>query len=82
MPDDILTAWRALGRRGAQARADWSKRLSGHDEKIEFERRMAGELPTDFSLQNYISALLADPKKVATRKASGNGARRNQRSIA
>src|SRR3546814_9430795 len=31
---------------------------------------MAGDLPADFSLSDYIDTLLAEPKKVATRKAS------------
>ena len=35
-----------------------------------FRRRMAGELPEGFSLDAYIGGLIAEPQKLATRKAS------------
>src|SRR5690606_34123414 len=35
-----------------------------------FTRRMDGRLPASFSLKPYLEALIAEPKKVATRKAS------------
>ena len=49
-----------MGANGSHASAD----------KAEFTARMAGELPAGFSLDDYIAALIAEPKKVATRKAS------------
>jgi len=70
IPADILADWRSTGEAGRQAHAEWQDRLANHSEKDEFLRRMAGELPAGFSLSDYVSSLIADPKKVATRKAS------------
>ncbi|MEO9600571.1 transketolase [Parasphingorhabdus sp.] len=70
IPDDVLTSWRQLGEKGAAARADWDQRLSGHAQATEFSRRMAGELPDNGAMQNYLEGLAKDPPKVATRKAS------------
>ena len=70
IPDDILTSWRQLGEKGAAAHADWDKRLSGHAQAGEFQRRMAGELPQGSAMQEYLEGLAKDPPKVATRKAS------------
>ncbi len=68
--EDILTSWRQIGTKGAAARADWEARLAASSSKAEFERRMAGELPTGTAMQDYLESLAADPPKVATRKAS------------
>ncbi len=70
IPADILDNWRNAGQRGAEAHKVWQERLANHSEKNEFERRMAGDLPADFSLQAHIDGLLGEPPKVATRKAS------------
>ncbi|WP_417621533.1 transketolase [Parasphingorhabdus sp.] len=70
IPDDILASWRQLGAKGAAAKADWDKRLSSHSQAAEFKRRMAGELPDDGAMQDYLQGLAKDPPKVATRKAS------------
>ncbi|WP_394268855.1 transketolase [Qipengyuania sp.] len=70
LPAEIVDDWREAGRRGADVRAQWSRRAAEHPRKAEFERRMAGNLPAEFSLDDHISGLLADPVKVATRKAS------------
>ncbi len=70
IPDDIMTAWRKLGEKGAAAHADWNKRLGGHAQADEFKRRMAGELPDGQAMQAYLEGLAQDPPKVATRKAS------------
>ncbi len=71
IPADIKAEWELAGKSGNAARADWEARLAASANKAEFERRMAGELPTgDLGLKGYIDGLLADPKKVATRKAS------------
>ena len=51
-------------------RVEWLGRLSAADQRGEFGRRMAGDLPEGFSLQSYIDGLIAEPQKVATRKAS------------
>jgi transketolase len=70
LPQEIVDAWREAGRRSADAHGDWRGRLQAHPERAEFERRMAGRLPDDFSLDPYLAELAARPQKVATRKAS------------
>lgn len=70
LPVDLVTAARAVGKRGASERMAWEARLALQADAAEFERRMDARLPGDFSLAAHVSELLADPKKVATRKAS------------
>jgi len=70
IPAEIADAWRALGQRSAAARSDWRARLAASGRKAEFTRRMAGDLPESFSLKAHIDGLIANPQKVATRKAS------------
>ncbi|MBX7495910.1 transketolase [Qipengyuania sp. 6B39] len=70
VPDDILADWRSAGERSADAHAHWSGRLTKQAQRAEFERRMAGDLPKNFSLDGYIQSLMKEPVKVATRKAS------------
>ena len=69
IPDDVATAWREAGSRGATDRADWQRRLAASSKAAEFNDRMAGKLD-DSWLKPYLDKLLADPPKVATRKAS------------
>ena len=70
IPAAIADAWRDAGRRTQSAHADWRTRLDASAGKAEFLRRMAGALPEGFSLDDYISGLIAAPQKIATRKAS------------
>ncbi|MEC7819578.1 MAG: transketolase [Pseudomonadota bacterium] len=70
IPGEVLDDWRSTGQRGASARSEWNGRIENHGDRPEFERRMAGDLPGDFSLDSYIASLMAEPQKVATRKAS------------
>jgi len=70
IPEDIKAAWAEAGHRGASVRSAWEGRLVASGHRAEFERRIAGQLPRDFSLKPYIDDLLAHPQKVATRKAS------------
>lgn len=70
IPDDVAAAWRAIGAKGADVRTAWEGRLASNKKGTEFSRRMAGDLPADFSLDAYIDSLIAAPQKVATRKAS------------
>jgi transketolase len=70
IPADIADAWKAIGARGASVRAAWEDRLAKTEKGAEFSRRMAGDLPEGFSLDAYIDSLIANPQKVATRKAS------------
>ena len=70
IPADILDAWRAAGSRGAAAHSYWQKRLDTNSNGAEFMRRMNGELPQTSAMQDYLASLVANPAKVATRKAS------------
>ncbi len=71
IPDDVAAVWRSFGKRGAQAHADWRTRLDASADKVEFERRMAGELPEgDAAMTAYLESLIAKPANVATRKSS------------
>lgn len=70
IPADILDAWRAAGNRGAVAHQDWQKRLNSNANGEEFTRRMNGDLPQTSAMQDYLASLVANPVKVATRKAS------------
>jgi transketolase len=69
VPDDVLTAWRAAGKRGAVEHALWKERLEESGRKVEFLSRIEGKVG-DAWLQPYLTRLLADLKPVATRKAS------------
>ncbi len=70
IPQDIADAWRAAGRRSQGEHQAWSGRLASSGQAAEFNRRMAGELPASFSMAGHIGDLIANPQKVATRKAS------------
>jgi transketolase len=69
VPDDVLTAWRAAGKRGAVEHALWNERLEESGRKDEFLARLNGKV-SDAWLKPYLDKLLADLKPVATRKAS------------
>ncbi len=70
IPEEIAAAWREIGAKRGAGRADWEARLAADPQGAEFSRRMAGDLPDGFSLNAYIDSLIANPQKVATRKAS------------
>ncbi|MCW3847794.1 transketolase [Sphingomonas sp. LB-2] len=70
VPGDIREAWLAAGRNRAEPHAAWQQRLAADSNGAEFSRRMAGDLPAGFSLDAHIAALIAEPKKIATRVAS------------
>jgi transketolase len=69
VPDDVLTAWRAAGKRGAVDHALWKDRLEASGRKDEFLQRLSGQV-SDAWLKPYLYKLLGDLKPVATRKAS------------
>lgn len=70
VPAEILDAWRAAGKRGEVAHGEWNDRLLANTNGAEFTRRMNGELPQNDAMQSYLASLIANPAKVATRKAS------------
>jgi transketolase len=71
VPAPVRDAWLAAGKRGGSVQTDWKGRLANHSDRNEFERRMSGDLPADNSVARaYFDSLVANPPKVATRKAS------------
>ena len=70
IPDEVLSDWRGTAERGQGEHRSWRRRLTDDGQREEFERRMSGDLPDAFSLDDYIASLIAEPQKVATRKAS------------
>ncbi len=78
IPADIYAAWDAR-QRGAALEKDWDKTMAAyaqaHPELArELQRRLAGELPADFSEQAtaYIARCQQEGKSIASRKASEN----------
>lgn len=74
VPEDVLSAWRAAGDKGAALSTAWKKSYEAlsADAKADYDRRLAGDLPEGFkaAMQDYKDALVSEPVKVATRKAS------------
>ncbi len=70
VPAEILADWRATADMGREAHGAWQTRLNASAHKADFERRMAGDLPSTFDLDDYIQGLIKEPVGVATRKAS------------
>jgi transketolase len=78
IPKDVYEGWDAKSQ-GATRESQWSENLADYAKKYpelhaEFVRRMAGELPEQFSqtIDEYIAATDAAAEKVASRKASQN----------
>ena len=70
IPDEIAADWAKAGRRGASEHVAWAERLSASGDRVEFERRMAGELTASEAIAADFAAIHASPQKMATRKAS------------
>lgn len=78
IPDDIYQAWNAHSS-GTKAESDWNAKFdayaAAHPELAkEFNRRLSGELPEDFSsqAQAYIKQCQDEGATIASRKASQN----------
>ena len=76
IPDDVREAWDATAQ-GASRENEWRERFEAYRAEhpslaSEFERRMAGEFPQDWteSSQAFIDSVDADTLTVASRKAS------------
>ncbi len=69
IPADVAAAWREAGGRGAAARAEWHRRLEASPNRDRFREQLAGAVDQRW-LTPYLDALIANPPKVATRKAS------------
>ncbi len=75
IPDDILNAWRASGKRGEGANADWRKRFDAvpTPKRAEFQRRVVDRkrpAGLDAAIAKLKEKLAADAPTIATRKAS------------
>jgi transketolase len=78
IPDDIYAEWDAK-QAGAAAEAEWDQRFAAYaaaypELASEFKRRVAGELPADFSAKAaaYITDVALKGETIASRKASQN----------
>jgi transketolase len=74
VPDDILQAWRNVGKQGASAHADWTKRFEALPEETrsEFTRRVDHKRPAALgeAIRTLKKKLVDEPQTVATRKSS------------
>ncbi|WP_022961643.1 transketolase [Halopseudomonas pelagia] len=78
IPQDIYAEWDAR-QAGGKAEAEWDQRFAAYQTAFpelasEFERRMAGELPADFSekASAFIREVADKGETIASRKASQN----------
>ncbi|MFC5757542.1 transketolase [Rhizobium sp. GCM10022189] len=75
IPSDLLEDWRKIGAKGRNARMAWAMRVqtAQADVRADFERRMKGELPPDWTgaIEAAKQELLSAEKDLATRQASG-----------
>ncbi|MEP3167012.1 MAG: transketolase, partial [Marinobacter sp.] len=78
IPSEIYSAWDAR-EKGAAAQAEWEQAFAAYEKAepdlaAELKRRMAGDLPADFSekAQAYIQECQDKGETVASRKASQN----------
>ncbi len=69
LPDAIAAAWRALGQKGAAARADWEARLASSEQRIAFNARFES-IVLDDSFAAYKADVATNKPKIASRKAS------------
>ena len=72
IPAEIASAWAAFGEKGKMLHAEWNDRLASNEKKIEFEDRLSGKVVPGDAFKAYLDGLVAEPPKVATRKASEN----------
>jgi len=74
IPTNVMEAWRAVGAKGAGLSTAWKAKFETLDTfvKEDFKRRQNKDLPNGFTaaLNEYKAKLVAEPVKVATRKAS------------
>jgi len=78
IPQSVYQGWSAK-ERGAAAEAEWNARLDAYAqafpaEAAEFKRRMAGELPADWSQKAdaFVKSVIEKGETIASRKASQN----------
>ncbi len=75
VPDDVLSAWRDVGARGAGDRTAWDERLEAlaPDDRAAFDRAIAGDLPAGIieAMADYRRELAEEKPQMATRASSG-----------
>lgn len=78
IPDEYYTGWNARDK-GAKAEAHWNEKFAAYkaahpDMAAEFERRMAGKLPSDWEAKSraFVESVDAKAETIASRKASQN----------
>jgi transketolase len=75
VPQEILAAWRAIGQRGKSEYQAWKKRHDGHGDRIEFDRRTAGDLPAG------LAAAVAAVKQAASKEAAKLATRQSSQKV-
>lgn len=74
IPGDIMDAWRTAGEKGADTSKAWKAKFEAlaAEKRDAFNRALSKELPATLSdaIRDYKKQLIAEPKKVASRKAS------------
>ncbi|WP_432431916.1 transketolase [Methylocystis rosea] len=72
LPDDVLEAWRAAGRRGAKAREAWEARRGASPKGAAFDAFMKADVAAEIAkpLAEFRATLAAEKPKIATRKSS------------
>jgi transketolase len=72
IPKEILSSWREVGARHLEPRKAWERKFSQHPKKGEFERRMKGELPSNWQepFNLILKKFVAEKTSVATRQSS------------
>ncbi len=78
MPDDVVKAWRAAGRKGGRARRAWELRAKASPQREALHRALRGEFTEDAfdGLEAHIAALASSPSANATRVWSGEALER------
>lgn len=72
IPADVAAAWADFANIGKKHHSLWKIRLANSDKQDEFSARIAGDFTPGAAFAAYLNGLVAEPPKVATRKASEN----------
>ena len=74
IPEEILANWRAVGAKGKKDFAEWTNRLEISENRDEFERLIAKELPANWvaEFEKFKQNLAVIKPNEATRKSSEN----------
>ncbi|MBV7256658.1 transketolase [Pacificimonas sp. WHA3] len=72
IPDNVLSAWRSAGERGAEMSASWRSKAERQPEWDDFSAAMSGEIgdALETAIEAHIAGLIDAPVKEATRKSS------------